>query len=275
MTSVEPTGPLLEAKGITVKFGGLTALNAVDLSVPEGKLIGLLGPNGAGKSTMFNVCSGFQRATTGKVFLAGQEITNATPQGRARMGLARTFQQPEVFFGLTVREHFVLSYRVRHERSRLWKDLFTPSSLKKVSTAETDRVQYLVELLKVEDIADSLVDTLPLGSVRLVEIGRALATEPRVILLDEPLSGLDSHEAARLAAALKRTVEEDGTSLLLVEHDAPLVLGLCSEIFVLDFGQLIAQGPPELIRNNEAVKTAYLGDAQLDKSTAVVGTEIA
>ena len=156
MTAVEPTGALLEAKGITVKFGGLTALNAVDLSVPEGKLIGLLGPNGAGKSTMFNVCSGFQRATTGQVFLSGQEITNATPQGRARLGLARTFQQPEVFFGLTVREHFVLSYRVRHQRSRLWKDLFTPSSLRKASAAETERTEYLVELLKVEDIADAL-----------------------------------------------------------------------------------------------------------------------
>jgi branched-chain amino acid transport system ATP-binding protein len=264
MMSPNENAPLLRAEGITVKFGGLMALNAVNLSVHRGSLVGLIGPNGAGKSTMFNVCSGFQRPSSGRIYVGGEDVTDAPPQARARMGLARTFQQPEVFFGLTVREHLVLSYRVRHQRSRLWKDLFTGGGLRKPSVAEQERTDFIVDLLKLDDIADTLVDSLPLGSVRLVEIGRAIATEPRIILLDEPLSGLDSHEANRLASALHRTVEDEGTSLLLVEHDAPMVLGLCSQIFVLDFGQLIAEGSPESIRTNDVVKKAYLGDAQIE-----------
>ncbi len=260
MTRPDAATPVLEANQIVVRFGGLMALSGVDLKIPPTSLIGLIGPNGAGKSTMFNVCSGLLKPARGEVRLAGEIVTSKSPQMRARLGLARTFQHPEVFSGLTVREHLILAYRVRHQRSTIWKDMFRPRGFKRPNRTERDRTDFLLNLLKLEGIADRLVDTLPLGTIRLVEIGRALATEPKLILLDEPLSGLDTHEANGLAVALQRAVVEDSTSLLLVEHDAAMVLSLCSEVYVLDFGQLIAHGSAEQIRNDEAVKQAYLGD---------------
>ena len=252
--------PVLEARDVVVRFGGLTALGGVDVAVPPASLIGLVGPNGAGKSTLFGVCSGLLKPTAGTVYLRGEEVTGASPQARARLGLARTFQQPEMFMGLTVRDHLVLAYRVRQDRRRLWRDMFNGASLRKPDPAERARVDGLLDLLSLTELADTLVDTLPLGTTRLVEIGRALATQPSVVMLDEPLAGLDATEAARLADALQRTVRDEGISLLLVEHDVAMVLRLCSWIFVLDFGQLIAQGPPEVIRADPVVKAAYLGE---------------
>jgi branched-chain amino acid transport system ATP-binding protein len=263
MTATEVTPdvtPVLEARQVVVRFGGLTALSGVDIVVPPASLIGLVGPNGAGKSTLFAVCSGLLKPTSGRVYLAGKDMTSATPQARARLGLARTFQQPEMFTGLSVRQHLTLAYRVRHNRGRLWKDMFTAASLRKPDLEEEERVQTLLDLLSLTTLADSLVDTLPLGTTRLVEVGRALASGPSVMLLDEPLSGLDANEAARLADVLRRTVKDEGISLLLVEHDVAMVLSLCSRIFVLDFGQLIAEGSPDFVRNDPAVKVAYLGE---------------
>ncbi len=263
--TTEPTDTvILETTDVVVRFGGLTALDSVDVSVPAGKLIGLVGPNGAGKSTLFGVCSGLQRPTRGRVMLMGQDVTDASPQARARLGLARTFQQPELFRGLTVRQHLSLAYRVRNERPRLWKDLFTMAGFIGNNRAEDQRVQVLLDRLSLTPIANTLVDGLPLGTSRLVEVGRALASDPKVVMLDEPLSGLDANEAKRLAQALRATVEQDGTSLLLVEHDVPMVLSLCSNIFVLDFGRLIAAGPPDVIRVDPAVKAAYLGDEPIE-----------
>jgi ABC-type branched-subunit amino acid transport system ATPase component len=257
-------GPLLEARDVVVRFGGLMALAGVDVTVPSGALIGLVGPNGAGKSTLFGVCSGLLRPTRGRVFLSGEDVTEASPQARARLGLARTFQQPEVFMSLTVREHLTLAYRVHANRARLWKDMFTAASLRRPDNAEKERVGMLLDILSLNEVANALVDTLPLGTTRLVEVGRALASGPKVVLLDEPLSGLDAKEAVRLAAALRRTVDDEGTSLLLVEHDVAMVLSLSSHIYVLDFGQLIAQGSPDTVRNDPTVKAAYLGDAPIE-----------
>jgi ABC-type branched-subunit amino acid transport system ATPase component len=190
-------------------------------------------------------------------------VTDFSPQARARLGLARTFQQPEMFMGLTVRQHLILAHRVREARSRLWKDMFNAAGFRRPDPTEKERVDKLLELLSLKDVADALVDTLPLGTTRLVEVGRALASSPKVVLLDEPLSGLDANEAARLAQALSRTVKDEGISLLLVEHDVAMVLKLCSHIFVLDFGQLIAQGVPDSVRSDPAVKAAYLGDTPI------------
>ena len=243
-----------------MRFGGLTALNSVSLSVPKASLVGLVGPNGAGKSTLFAVASGLLNPTAGIVLVGGKDVTGTTPQLRARRGLARTFQQPEMFTSLTVRQHLVLAYRARYSRSRLWTDMFTVASLRKPGSEEVDRVQSLIELLSLKSVAESVVDVLPLGTTRLVEVGRALASGPTVVLLDEPLSGLDVHEAGRLTDALERTVHDEGISLLLVEHDVGSVLRVCSNIFVLDFGQLIAQGPPDFVRTDPVVRAAYLGD---------------
>lgn len=252
--------PVLEAREVTVRFGGLTALSSVTVSVPPGSLVGLVGPNGAGKSTLFGVCSGLNRPASGRVLLSGRDVTGASPQARARLGLARTFQQPEMFMGLTVRQHLSLAYRVRRQRSRLWKDMFSGAGLRKPDEEESDRVESLLDLLALHDLAETVVDVLPLGTTRLVEVGRALAGGPSVVLLDEPLSGLDATEAMRLADALRRTVRDEGISLLLVEHDVAMVLSLCSTIHVLDFGQLIAVGTPEEVRADPTVKAAYLGE---------------
>jgi len=228
--------------------------------VPPASLVGLVGPNGAGKTTLFSVCSGLLKPNAGRVYIGGNDVTDASPQDRARRGLARTFQQPELFMGLTVREHLVLAYRARHRRSRLWKDMITPGSLRKPERAETERVEHLLELLSLVDIAAVPVEVLPFGTTRLVEVGRALATSPSLVLLDEPSAGLDQWESERLAEALRRTVEDEHLSMLLVEHDVAMVLGLSSYVFVLDFGELLAEGPPELIRNDPKVKAAYLGE---------------
>lgn len=263
--------PALEARDVTMRFGGLTALSRVSISVPPASLIGLVGPNGAGKSTLFGVCSGLLKPTAGAVFLSGRDVTGETAQVRARRGLARTFQQPEMFVGLTVREHLTLAYRVRRDRARLWKDMFTAASLRRPPAEERERVDGLLELLSLGDLAEALVETLPLGTTRLVEVGRALASGPSVVMLDEPLSGLDANEAARLAHALRRAVAEQHISLLLVEHDVAMVLSLCTHIFVLDFGQLIAEGTPEAVRSDPAVKAAYLGEDPIDGGAGQAG----
>jgi ABC-type branched-subunit amino acid transport system ATPase component len=270
MTITEPLGTngtarpaVLSAHGVTVRFGGLTALSEVDISIPAGSLVGLVGPNGAGKTTLFGVMSGLLHPNKGRVNLLGTDVTKASCETRARIGLARTFQQPELFLDLTVREHFVLAYRVRHYRSRLWKDVFTAGCLKRPDPAETARVDWLLELLSLNEVAHQPVRVLPLGTSRLVEVGRALATAPAIVLLDEPSAGLDRHETDRLSGALRRTVMEEKVSLLLVEHDVAMVLSLSSEIYVLDFGSVIAQGPPAEIRENPEVRAAYLGDEDI------------
>jgi branched-chain amino acid transport system ATP-binding protein len=250
----------LEARGVSVRFGGLVALDGVDLAVPARTIVGLVGPNGAGKSTLFGVLSGLLRPSAGSVHMDGDDVTGSSPQARARRGLARTFQHPELFTSLTVREHLVLGYRMRHARARIWTDLLTGRGFRPAPRAETARVDELVQALHLGDIQAQPAAGLPLGMSRLVEVGRALAVDPRVLLLDEPSSGLDVRETEELAAVLRRLVSEHGVSLLLVEHDVPLVLGLCDQVHVLDFGIKIAAGTPAEIRQDPAVRAAYLGE---------------
>jgi branched-chain amino acid transport system ATP-binding protein len=262
---------VLEATGVTVRFGGLTALDCVSVRVQASSVVGLVGPNGAGKSTLFGVLSGLLRPSCGTVELAGSDVTRQSPHARARRGLARTFQQPELFAGLTVREHLVLSHRVRHNRNRLWKDAFTGGSLRRASPEENQRVDELLDLLALTGVAHDVADTLPLGTSRLVEVGRALATSPLVVLLDEPLAGLDAHEAQRLAATLQLTVARELVALLLVEHDVGTVLKVSSHVYVLDFGVLIAEGPPDHVRSDPRVRAAYLGKDDIDVSRTGIG----
>ena len=259
---------VIEARNVTVRFGGLVALSDVSLRVPPASIVGLVGPNGAGKTTLFGVLSGLLRPQEGDVFLSGQRVTRSAPSKRARLGLARTFQQLELFMGLTVREHVVLGYRVRNQRRRLWSDLVTAGSLHPRTADEQERVDHLIDLLDLGSVADAPASVLPLGTARRVEVARALATGPSIVLLDEPSSGLDGHETAQLGGALRTVVEQEQISLLLVEHDVAMVLGLSSEVAVLDFGVRIAYGTPDEIRNDPAVRAAYLGDDE-----AVEGTE--
>ncbi|MGA8724444.1 MAG: ATP-binding cassette domain-containing protein [Acidimicrobiales bacterium] len=252
--------PRLACEGVTVLFGGLAAIDEVSLAVPPAEIVGLVGPNGAGKSTLFGVLSGLLRPVRGTVALDGTDVTHARPQVRAAHGLARTFQHPELFTGLTVREHLVLAYRVKHARRRTWSDLFTLGSLRRSDPAERSAVDELIELLGLGPVAMRSALGLPLGSARLLELGRALAVSPTVVLLDEPSSGLDSAETEQFEQSLRLVNRERQISVLLVEHDVDLVMRLCSSIHVLDFGVLIASGTPEEIHSNPTVRAAYLGE---------------
>jgi ABC-type branched-subunit amino acid transport system ATPase component len=260
--SVDSKGavPRISARDVTMKFGGITALDSVSVDVPAGAVVGLIGPNGAGKSTLFSVLSGLRKPTSGQVFMQGSDVTVTSPQQRAHHGLARTFQHPELFSGLTVREHVVLGHRMRHSRTRLWRDLIDLGGLRRSPAAETERVDDLIEALGLTEIADHPAAGMPLGVSRRVEVARALAQSPSVLLLDEPTSGLDGRETEELEAVLRAVVDKRGVSLLFVEHDVELVLRLCSYLYVLDFGKCIAAGTPVEIRANRDVQAAYLGE---------------
>lgn len=260
ITGGENGGPLLAARNVSVNFGGIQALAHVSMDLAPRSLTGLVGPNGAGKSTLLAVLSGMQKARAGSVFLGGKDVTSWPAHCRARAGLARTFQLPELFAGLTVRQHLSLPYRLRHERSRLLSDLWSARGWLEPSAPEQRRMSQLLEWLDLTQIQDAPVAGLPLGYCRLVEVGRALAASPQAVLLDEPLSGLDQTESARLADILSRVVETEDVSFLLVDHDVELVLQRSAFVYVLDFGRLIAQGTPSAVRDNRAVRNAYLGE---------------
>lgn len=253
---------VLEAHGIDVAFKGVQALRGVDVEVAAGTVLGLLGPNGAGKSTLLAVLSGLQKPDAGRVRLCAEDVTRRPAHLRARRGLARTFQHPELFEDLTVRDHLILADRIHRTPQRMWTDLVTLRALRSDAADETDRI---VSLLGIEELADRPVAGLPLGSTRLVEVGRALATGPRVLLLDEPFSGLDSTESTRLSQALTRTVTSAGIALVLVEHDVDMVLSMSDRVQVLDFGRTIAVGTPQAIRHDPAVRAAYLGEDDVRK----------
>jgi len=241
--------PVLEVADLSVRFGGINAVSDVSLSVMPGRVTGLIGPNGAGKTTTFNVITGLQEPTHGSVFIDGKEISTLPPYKRARLGLARTFQRLEVFGSLTVYENVLAAA----EFHKSWSSDPTPPV--KVAAEVIDRVG-------LRRVANARVDALPTGISRLVELGRALATRPRVLLLDEVGSGLNPDETAALGDLMLALVS-DGTAILLVEHDVELVMRVCAQIFVLDFGRLIASGTPAEIQNDPGVQAAYLGSDEI------------
>jgi branched-chain amino acid transport system ATP-binding protein len=248
---------LLEATGITKKFSGITALDDVSLTVEDGEAVGLIGPNGAGKTTFFNCLLGLLRPEEGHVVLGGKDITRLPVYRRARLGFARTFQRIELFSGMTVRDHLLVAERARLGTGRFWKDVL---NLSKPTSDENDRTDKTLSLLGLEDVSDSPVEALSLGRARLVEVGRALMTEPKLLLLDEPSSGLDAVETEALADTLRAVQKERGTAVLLVEHDVEFVRSFSTRLSVLDFGHLIAAGPTAEVLADEKVRRAYLGE---------------
>jgi branched-chain amino acid transport system ATP-binding protein len=242
---------LLDVQDVTVRFGGHTALSAVSLSADSGRITGLIGPNGAGKTTMFNVITGQLAPTRGQVVLDGQDIGGRLPYKRARLGMARTFQRLELFGQLTVRENIQIAGGLRKQWGRRGATLEGPAAT----------VDELLERVGLSGVAEVRADSLPTGQGRLVELARALAIRPRLLLLDEPASGQDEEET-RAFAALLRSLAGEGMAILLVEHDMDLVMQVCSHIFVLDFGQLMAAGDPASVRADPKVQAAYLGTAK-------------
>jgi branched-chain amino acid transport system ATP-binding protein len=264
---------LLQATGISKRFGGIMALYELSLGVEAGEAVGLVGPNGAGKTTLFNCLLGILRPDTGTVTFAGQDLNPVVldlPRlhlrtqrplpvyRRARLGIGRTFQRIELFTEMTTRDHLLVAERARRGNGALWKDLLNRGA---PTTDEKARADAVVNLLGIEDVADLPVEALSLGHARLVELGRALITEPRLLLLDEPSSGLDRMESLALARVLSRVQQERGTAIILVEHDLEMVQRVVTRLCVLDLGQLIADGPTATVMGDANVRRAYLGEA--------------
>jgi branched-chain amino acid transport system ATP-binding protein len=249
---------LLEARGIAKRFGGVVALRGVDLDAEEGTTVGLVGPNGAGKTTLFDCVSGVTHPDAGRISFAGRRVDRMAVHRRARLGIGRTFQRLELFSGMTPREHLLVAERARAGGGALWRDLLNKGQ---PTAAELDRADDLLEELGLWDVADAPIESLSLGQGRLVELGRALVGNPRLLLLDEPSSGLDSRETAALGAMLSRVRDARSVAILLVEHDLELVGALAQQVVVLDFGSVIARGSMGEVMGDAAVRAAYLGDA--------------
>jgi branched-chain amino acid transport system ATP-binding protein len=249
----------LEVRDLTVRFGGHLAVGDVSLRAEPGRVTGLIGPNGAGKTTMFNAVCGVITPTSGRVLLGGRDISALGTHQRARLGIGRTFQRLEIFASLSVRENVQVGLEIRRSWSR--RRGAAPQYLAAgVDLPPVAEVDLILDRLGLQDVSEAPVGALPTGQARLVELGRALAARPSVLLLDEPASGLDDAETQAFGTLLL-DLAAAGLAVLLVEHDVALVMRVCSELSVLDFGQIIAQGPPEEIRANEAVLAAYLGAA--------------
>jgi branched-chain amino acid transport system ATP-binding protein len=239
--------PALAAEGVIVSFGGLTALSDVSIDVEDNAVTGLIGPNGAGKSTMLGVLSGLIRPRSGRIQLGGREITRLSPHRRAGLGMARTFQRLELWPSMSVEENVLTAAEFSSSRK-----------LRKEGWNAQNMAREAIERLRLENIADRPIGTLSSGHGRLVEVARAIATRPRVLLLDEPSAGLNEAEARELGTTLS-ALAASGMAILMVEHHVELVSATCSHVYVLDFGVLIEQGKPAEIRRSEAVQRAYLG----------------
>jgi ABC-type branched-subunit amino acid transport system ATPase component len=219
-----------------------------------------VGPNGAGKTTLFGVLSGLIRPKAGRVTMSGVDVTSRSAQHRARKGLSRTFQRMELFTELTVREHLILAQRVREGRQSSLSFVRDLSGFgERPGRSESETVDEVLALLGLEAVADRPAVSVPLGTGRLVEVARALASEPSVMLLDEPSSGLDVHETEQLGDALRAVRADRGTAFVLVEHNVEFVLGLSDRVTVLDFGRILVEGTPDEIRDSAAVQAAYFG----------------
>ncbi|GAA1758715.1 ABC transporter ATP-binding protein [Nocardioides hankookensis] len=247
--------PLLEVDDVVVQFGGVTAVDHASFVAEAGRVTGLIGPNGAGKTTCFNVITGLQKPNRGRVRFDGRDITRLSVPRRSRRGMARTFQRLEAFGSLSVRENV----RVARDIHRGIAGLVRPAS------ADVDG---LLERVGIAAYADERADSIPTGTARLLELARCLACDPQLLLLDEPSSGLDEQETDAFGLLLARLAAE-GRAIVMVEHDMDLVMSVCDEIHVLDFGRVIASDAPGAIRANPDVQRAYLGYSDVDEAEAL------
>lgn len=248
---------VLEAKGITKTFGGLTAVNDVDFHIEEGEIVSLIGPNGAGKTTFFNIITGVYEPTSGQVNFLGKEIHTLKPYEITMEGISRTFQNIRLFSSMTVFENILIGQYCRTE-ANLFNVIFKTKKATDEQEKAKERAQEIIDFLELGPIADEIATSLPYGDQRRVEIGRALATEPKLLLLDEPAAGMNTQEKKDMQDLIRK-IRDKGYTVLLIEHDMKLVMGISDRIAVLDYGNKIAEGNPQEIQNNERVISAYLG----------------
>jgi branched-chain amino acid transport system ATP-binding protein len=262
---------VLETRGVSIRFGGVFANTDISISVGEWEIVGIIGPNGAGKTTAFNIITGFYRPDRGRVIYKGEDVTNLAVHERTALGMGRTFQNVGLVKGSTVRENFVSAQYLESNYSTVAGMLGAPSTF----VAERElrrRGEAVAEIMGLGDFLDRQVAGLPYGVLKRVEIATVLATDPDVLLLDEPSSGMGPEEAHQLGDTLLDLRREFGLSIAMIEHHVPLVVRVCDYVYCLNFGQLLAEGTPEEVRNHPQVVTAYLGeDAEDPKLQAVEG----
>jgi branched-chain amino acid transport system ATP-binding protein len=249
---------MLDLSGITQILGGVTALEDVSFSIDKGDITGVIGPNGAGKTTLFNIISGIYTQTEGHVSLNGRDVSGLPPEKLARLKMVRTFQNIELFGGMTVRENVMVGLHTRSSSGLLACSLRMPWSRAEEARIREGSLKWL-EFTGISDLADVTAANLPFGKGRMLEIARALAVEPEIILMDEPAAGLNSQETQELALLIKQ-IRDLGITVVLVEHDMELVMDICDRIVVLNLGRKLAEGTPREIQENAEVIAAYLGD---------------
>jgi branched-chain amino acid transport system ATP-binding protein len=249
---------MLELTGITKGFGGLTALEDVSFTIQRGTITGIIGPNGAGKTTLFNIVSGIYAQTSGKVRLEDKNISGFLPERLAKLGLMRTFQNVELFGQMTVLENVMVGLHTKSRSGFLSCALKLPGQIGEERLMK-EKGRHWLEFVGLADLAETRAASLPFGKGRLLEIARALAVEPRLILLDEPAAGLNSRETMELSNLIRK-IRESGVTVALVEHDMELVMDVCDSVVVLNLGRKLAEGTPRQIQENPEVVTAYLGE---------------
>ena len=248
--------PQLELSDISVRFGGVHALNGVSLTVGRQEIVGLIGPNGAGKTTLFDVISGVRPPTSGRIGFEGRMVTRLGPTRRSRLGIRRTFQRSQPFGWLSVEDNVLVALE---SGGGLLGDLLGRTSAHERRRRE--RVREVLAQFQLEKVKDEAAGRLPIGVIRMVELARAVVGRPSLLLLDEPTSGLDRRETELLGEAMQRTATDEQCTVLLVEHDVPFVMSTCERVVALHLGAVLADGAPQAIQNNELVREAYLGQS--------------